>query len=199
MAQTRKMSTRNMVLGAVLTALVFMLQYMGSFVKFGPFSISLVLIPIVIGAATCGKWIGAWLGFVFGAAVLLNGDAAGFQALNLWGTNITVLAKGLLCGLLSSVAYEAVLGFCNKISLKNGRYIAVVVAAIVCPVVNTGVFILGCLIFLFNDLSAEAGGTNVLVHIITAYVTINFIIELAANIILSPVISRLVDIRKRKQ
>ena len=48
----KKMSTQTLVLGAVMTALVALLQYMGAFIKLGPFSITLVLIPIVIGAAT---------------------------------------------------------------------------------------------------------------------------------------------------
>ena len=82
MKTTNKMSTKNMVLGAILTALVILLQFMGSFIHLGPFSISLVLIPIVIGAATCGAGIGAWLGFVFGIVVLISGDAAAFLAVN---------------------------------------------------------------------------------------------------------------------
>ena len=59
--KTNKMSTNSLVFCAVMTAIVVILQFMGSFVKFGPFSISLVLIPIVIGAATCGAGAGAWL------------------------------------------------------------------------------------------------------------------------------------------
>ena len=82
MNTTNKMSTKNLVLGAILTALVILLQFMGSFIKLGPFSISLVLIPIVIGAATCGTGVGAWLGFVFGIVVLISGDAAAFLAVN---------------------------------------------------------------------------------------------------------------------
>ena len=67
--QVRRNKTEKLVLAALLTALVVLLQYLGAFVRFGPFSISLVLIPIVIGAATCGASIGAWLGFVFGVVV----------------------------------------------------------------------------------------------------------------------------------
>ena len=78
MTRSNKLATEKMVIGAILTALVVILQYLGSFIRFGPFSISLVLIPIVIGAATCGKLVGAWLGFMFGVAVLLSGDAAAF-------------------------------------------------------------------------------------------------------------------------
>ena len=60
----KKMSTRTMVVSALLTALVIILQFMGAAIKLGPFSVSLVLIPIAIGAITCGKMVGTWLGFV---------------------------------------------------------------------------------------------------------------------------------------
>ncbi|MBO5326582.1 MAG: ECF transporter S component, partial [Clostridia bacterium] len=66
MRKNQDLSLRKLTLGAMLTALVVVLQLVGSFIRFGPFSISLVLIPIVIGAATCGPYIGAWLGLVFG-------------------------------------------------------------------------------------------------------------------------------------
>ena len=50
-----KTKTANMVMCAILIALVVVLQSMGSFIRLGPFSVSLVLVPIVIGAAVCGK------------------------------------------------------------------------------------------------------------------------------------------------
>jgi thiamine transporter ThiT len=53
MTNSRRESTKKLVLGAVLTALVIVLQLLGAFIRFGPFSISLVLVPIVIGAALC--------------------------------------------------------------------------------------------------------------------------------------------------
>lgn len=97
--KTQKMSTQSLVLCAIMTALVIILQFMGAFIKLGTFSISLVLVPIVIGAAICGVGAGAWLGFVFGIVVLLSGDAAAFLAVSVPGTIITVLAKGTACGL----------------------------------------------------------------------------------------------------
>lgn len=41
-------STRMIATGAILTAIVIVLQYVGSFIRFGPFSISLVLIPTIV-------------------------------------------------------------------------------------------------------------------------------------------------------
>ncbi len=199
MTKTSKLSTRALVLGAILTALVFLLQYMGSFIKLGPFSISLVLIPIVIGAATCGTAIASWLGFVFGFAVLISGDAAAFLAVTVPGTIITVLSKGVLCGFFAAISYKAGLKVFAK--FKNGRYLAVIIAAIVCPVVNTGVFLICCSLFFMETLTEWAMAANhgggVVHYMIFVLVGINFIAELITNIILSPIVSRLIDIRNK--
>lgn len=199
MNTTRNLSTQKLVLGAILTALVLLLQYMGSFIKFGPFSISLVLIPIVIGAATCGTAVATWLGFVFGFAVLISGDAAVFLAVNVPGTIITVLLKGMLCGLMASLAYKGALKLFGK--FKSGQYIAVIASAIICPVVNTGVFLIGCLIFFMETIrewavAANLGG-DVGHYMIFVLVGINFIAELVTNIILSPIVTRLLKARNR--
>ena len=199
MTQTSKLSTRTLVLGAILTALVFLLQYMGSFIRLGPFSISLVLIPIVIGAATCGTGIAAWLGLVFGFAVLISGDAAAFLAVTVPGTFVTVLSKGVLFGFFAALTYKAGLKAFAK--LKNGRYLAVILAAIVCPIVNTGVFLICCSVFFMDTMiewaaAADLGG-NVVHYMIFVLVGVNFIAELVTNIILSPIVSRLIDIRNK--
>lgn len=192
MKNTKSMSTQTMVTGAVLTALVIILQLLGSFIKFGPFAISLVLIPIVIGTATCGKWIGAWLGFVFGLAVLLSGDATTFMVVNAPGTIITVLAKGTLCGLVSGLAYEGAM----KI-LKNNTYLSTLIAAVICPIVNTGVFLLGCIIFFMPTIIAWSGGSNVGTYMIVGLVGINFLVELAVNIVFSPIVVRILEAVKK--
>ena len=67
-------NTQKIVGLGLFTAIVIVLQLMGSFIRFGTFSISLVLVPVVIGAALYGAGAGAWLGFVFGVVVLLSGD-----------------------------------------------------------------------------------------------------------------------------
>lgn len=95
--------TRTVVGLGLLTAIVVVLQFVGATIKFGTFSISLVLMPIVIGAALYGVFAGAWLGLVFGVVVLLSGDAATFMAINPFGTIVTVLLKGILAGAVSGL------------------------------------------------------------------------------------------------
>lgn len=187
--QAKKMDTKTLALGAILTALVIVLQLMGSFIRLGMFSISLVLVPIVVGAALCGKYIGAWLGFVFGVVVLASGDATAFMAINIPGTIITVLLKGTLCGLCAGLIYDLV----SKINI----YAGVFAAAIICPIVNTGIFILGCLIFFLPTIKEWAGDQNLINYMIFGLGLLNFPVELGFNIVLSPVIVRLLSITKK--
>ena len=70
--------TVKLTTAGILTAVVIVFQFIGASIKFGTFSVSLVLIPIVIGAALCGKGVSTWLGLVFSVVVLLSGDAAAF-------------------------------------------------------------------------------------------------------------------------
>ena len=88
---TKKMSTQQMVMGAILAAIVIVLQYISLLIKIGPVTLTLVLIPVVIGAAHGGCGMGAWLGAVFGFAVLISGAAAPFDTINPLGAVITVM------------------------------------------------------------------------------------------------------------
>lgn len=196
MVKKEKMSTRTMVLGALLTAIVVVLQFAGASIRFGTFSVSLVLIPIVIGAITCGKTIGAWLGFVFGIVVLASGDAAPFWAVNTLGTITTVLAKGIACGFVSGLVYEIIFKLAGK------SYGSAIAAAIVCPIVNTGVFLIGCVIF-FMETVAEWGeglgfGSNVGQYMIVGLVGVNFLFEMAVNIVFAPAIAHIIKVASRK-
>ncbi len=187
-----KRRTENLAVGAILTALVVVLQLLGTFIRFGPFAISLVLIPIVIGAAICNYRIGAWLGFVFGVAVLLSGDATAFWVIHPVGTIVTVLLKGTLCGLFAGVVY--------KLLAKWNRYVAVIAAAVVCPVANTGVFLLGCKFFFMEAIKewgVASGFANATDYMFLGLAGGNFLVELGANVILSPVIFRVIGALKK--
>ena len=185
--------TRNMVGIALFTAIVVVLQLLAVGLRaLGLFSISLVLVPIVVGSAVYGWKGGAWLGFAFGAAVLLSGDAAAFLAVDVLGTIVTVLIKGTACGLVA--------GFVYKLLEKHGRLLAVVAAAVICPVVNTGIFLLGCQVFFLDTITewaAAYGFENVGTYMIFGLTGINFLIELGVNIVLSPVAARLIKLGKK--
>ena len=181
---------RTLVMGGILSALVVVLQYLGSFIKFGPFSVSLVLVPIIVGAAVCNEKISTWLGFLFGVIVLISGDAAPFLAISVAGTVTTVLLKGAVAGLCSGIVY--------RLFSKKNRYLAIIVSAIVCPVVNTGLFLLGARVFFYDTIAswgAEAGYLNTASYMILGLVGANFLFELGMNIVLAPIILRIIRIK----
>lgn len=185
--------TKKIVGIGLFTAIVLVLQFLGGSIRFGMFSISLVLVPIVVGAAVYGWQAGAWLGFVFGVAVLLSGDAAAFLAVDVFGTILTVLVKGTAAGLFTGLVYMILSRFMNK-------YISVFIAAVVCPVVNTGIFLLGCRLFFFETINAwgtAAGFANAASYMFIGLAGTNFLIELATNLFLSPVIVRLISFAKK--
>lgn len=184
--------TRQLTGMALFTAIVVVLQFLGAFIRFGPFSISLVLIPIVVGAAMYGAGAGAWLGFMFGMAVLLSGDAAAFMVVHAPGTVITVLLKGALAGFAAGAVFRAL--------EKFNTYAAVVVSAIVCPVVNTGIFLLGCRLFFFETVAswgAAAGFENAGTYMVVGLVGLNFVVEMAINIVMAPIVLRIIKFGKK--
>lgn len=183
--------TKSMVGVGLFTAIVVVLQFLGGGIKFGMFSISLVLVPIVVGSAIYGGKAGAWLGFAFGAAVLLSGDAAAFLVINPLATVLVVLVKGIACGLVAGLLY--------RLLEKLNRTIAVFAAAMICPMVNTGIFLLGCQFFFLETVAewgAALGYENAAAYMFLGLAGLNFLIELGVNIILAPVIVRLIRIGK---
>ena len=182
------MSNRYIASVGLLAAITIVLQLMGSFIKLGTFSVSLVLIPIVVTAALYGKNAGSFVGFVFGATVLLSGDAALFLGVNPIGTFITVLVKGILAGYLSGLVYEKL----------SGKF-KVILSAITCPLVNTGIFLIGCRLFFFDfikEMAGSSGYDNVLTFMLLALVGGNFIFELITNVLLSPMVVQIIKIRE---
>ena len=165
----------KMVGTGVLTAVVIVVYLLTMGISVGPFNITFALIPIVVGAALYGWATGGWLGLV------------------LPGTIITVLVKGAAAGLVPGLIYSAL--------EKKNRWAATICAAAAAPIVNTGIFLLGCLAFFMgtiNEWAAGAGIENAGIYMVTVFVGVNFLVELGANLLLSSVIVRIVDIVKNK-
>lgn len=184
-----KTKTQKVVGMGLFTAIIVALQMLASAIKFGPFSITLVLAPIVIGAALYGIGAGAWLGLTFGIMVLISGDAAAFLTINPIGTVITVIAKGMVAGIVAAVIYKAI--------EKKNKTVAVVAAGIACPIVNTGIFLIGCYLF-FQDWLIAVFGTTGFATVITGLVSVNFAVELGINMLLASVIVRIIDLGKKQ-
>ena len=185
---------------SLFTAIIVVLTLFCTFVKFGPVSITLALAPIIIGAAIYGAGAGAFLGLVFSAVVLLTGIFGwdgGFMlslmAISPLGLFVTVLVKGTAAGYIAGLTYRLI--------AKKSESRAVVAAGIVCPVVNTGIFVLCMFAFFLETLEgmAAANGQNMLVFIVLGLAGINFVIELLVNIALSSGITYIIRSQKNRR
>lgn len=184
--------TRRLVTAAMMTTLVIVFQLLATYTAFfGPFSTAIGLIPIAIGACICGPLVGAWLGLVFGIVVLATGGAALFFAFSIPGTIITVLLKGAGCGFIAGLAF--------KIFAPKLKFFAAIIASLLCPIVNTGIFLLGSAVFFMPHAQAigdmvgvDGAGFGVFIALAFA----NFIIELLMCGLLSPAFVRIIKIVK---
>ena len=180
----KKEQIKKMTTIALLIAMIVVLQFVGSMIPpiGGAFSISLVLIPIVVGAALYGPLAGAVLGAAFGIVTAINcatgADPGGqmvFQA-NPIVCILVVMSKAILAGTAAGWTYR----------LLGRGYVAMLCSAIVCPVVNTGVFLLSMLVFFKDVLTVWANGADIFVYMLSGIVLCNFVPELIINIVFSP-------------
>ncbi len=198
----------NMTQLAILVALVTVLQLLGTAIKIGAFPMSLVLVPIVIGACLLGVKAGAILGFTFGVVTMIMGILAldGFSHI-LWNAHpfwfVTLcLLKATAAGFVSALVYKAL----GQAFGGKKKLLQTVIASVCAPVVNTGIFVVGMLLFFFDTASelpsmfpdVFGGFDNTVKLVFVGLAGLNFVGELVINLVLSPAIVRIVDVVKKK-
>ena len=177
---------------ASIAAIVIVLQLLSLVVKIGPFAITLALIPIVVGAIIYGPLAGGILGFIMGFIVLVT-DANAFLAINIPATIFICLIKTTLAGVAAGWIYRGL--------EKKSQWLAIILASIAAPIVNTLVFVSLALPIFYTDLVlwAEANDyTNVISYVFLGMVGVNFLLEFSIDAILSPVVFRIVTILRKK-
>lgn len=178
--------TLKLTLGGIFAALVVIFQLISYTYKIGEFGMTVTLVPVVLGGALLGIKGGAALGGVFGVVVsicsIVGLDGGGNI---LFGTNppltlLVCLAKGVAAGAVAALIY--------KLTVSINSTLAAILSSAIAPIVNTGLFVASMFVFFKSTLAEWAGGTDVLVYTITVLVGINFIIEFALGILLSPLV-----------
>ena len=184
--------TKKLILLSVLTALVVVLSFVK--IPLGPFTVTLTLPVIVIGAALLGMWAGAWLGGVFAVMVFIIGDAAAFLAINIPATILVVMVKGIAAGLVAGLLY--------RILAKKNKTLAAIVSSIAAPLVNTGIFAIGGLLFFMPTIESWGlgfGYTSGIAYLFFGMIGLNFLVEFGIAAVLSPVIVRMIDLVSSKK
>lgn len=180
---------------SMLSAIIVILQFVsGLFPTPSGISISLVMIPIVIGAAIYGPKEGAFLGAFFGVAVILGyfcgiGSDNPYWIGNPLLTVIVCIIKGACAGFVSGLLFKLI----NKSKTNKSKIIGAYIASAVCPVINTGLFLVANYTIFKDVLITMAGGTNTFVFFVTILAGFNFLIEFSVSIIFAPAIIRILD------
>lgn len=181
----KNLDVQKLVLTSILASMVLVLHLISFITKIGIFQFQLALIPIIISSILLGPKTGGLLGFISALFILLSGEAATFWGMFPLGTVITVIVKGVCCGIVPGIKYRV---------MKKNQNLAVVASSISAPCVNTGLFVLGCIIFFLPGIKEkyDAG----IGFIFTGFIGINFFIEVAIVSILSPAIIKILKLSK---
>ena len=189
-------TAKNITVLGVLTAIIVVLQIFGSYFKIGTISLSFVLVPIVLGGILTGVICGTILGFIFGVITLIMGVVGADQFTFIlfsdhpFLTILTCIVKGSAAGFVSGLVY-------NLLKNKN-LTLATFAASAIAPIVNTGLFIVGafCMADTLNT-NFVAENSNVVYFIFIGCAGINFLVELAINLILAPTVCKIIKVVKR--
>ena len=146
-------TTRTLTQLALLTAVILVMAYTPlGYLRVGPLTMSLLTVPVAIGAMLVGPVGGAWLGLIFGLTSFMNAvngtgglTAFAFQYNPVFCFITRVVARvacGLCCGLLYKGAARL---------FKTHDKAACVVGALSAPLLNT-LFFMSCLLGFFYQL-----------------------------------------------
>ena len=194
MVKTKEKTIRLVSLG-ILSAIIIVLQVIATYFPTKPFAITLSLIPIIIGSALFDEKAGAFLGGVFSVVVItmcvIGADVGGAMV---WNANpfmcvLVCMTKGVMAGYVSGLVY--------RLLNKKSPIAATFVVGVSAPVVNTGIFILGLVLFFRPILSQWSGGSDMLYYILFGLTGLNFLVELGVNMILCPVVVKILEAVKK--
>ena len=183
---------------ALLTAVIMALHFSGIAIPAFGTKISLVLIPIALGSMLLGPAAGAILGFIYGMTVFVTLGVMHMDPFTGFLFDNTPVMAALICTVKTTAA-GLVAGWVYRVLSKKNVWLAVFVAAALVPTVNTGVFVLGCFL-IYSTISefAAGAGYSAVYFILILCAGINYLLELAINLIFSPALERLVRLLSKK-
>lgn len=182
--EKKRIDTKTIVLAGLLTALTILLQFLSTIIPTGV-NLNLALVPITLGAVLLGPYVGAFLGLVCGAVILLSPNTVTvFMAISPVGTILACLLKTTIAGLLA--------GFVAKAFKEKNDLLSAVLASIIVPLVNTLIFAIIAYFFFLEGL-----GLSDFWSIFTVLIGLNFLFEIVTNVIISPTTYKVINQIKR--
>lgn len=195
-------TAKNISYIAVLVALVVVLQCFGGNIKIAGLSLNLALVPIALGAILFGPTLGSVLGLICGFIILIYG-VTGNEPFTFYLFSQNPVMTILLCLVKTTLAGFAA-GWAYKLIAKKNKWIAVFVSSALVPIVNTGVFAIGCFIILdtvvayLNAVGLDTTGLSAFYIVFVIVITWNFFIELLTSLVLAPAVATVTRVVERQ-
>ena len=192
--EPKKFSTKQLVEMALLTAIIILLAFTPiGYIRMPGLEITLIVVPVTVGAVTLGPAAGAVLGAVFGITSFIqcfgmSGFGAALLGINPVFTCVVCIVPRLLMGWLTGCIYQGLK------KAKKLRGASVALANLAGPILNTVLF-MGTLVALFyqteyiQGVAQSHGATNALMFE-AELVGVNGIVEAAACFVAGSAISK---------
>lgn len=192
--EKKKFSTKQFVEMALLTAIIVLLAFTPiGYIRTLGLEITLIVVPVTVGAVTLGPAAGAVLGAVFGITSFIqcfgmSPFGAVLLGINPFSTFIVCVVSRVLMGWLTGLIYQGL----QKV--KPVRKISVVIANLCGPLLNT-FFFMGTLIMFFyrteyiQGLAESMGASNALAFVV-AFVGVNGVVEAAVFFVVGSAVSK---------
>ena len=193
-----RMSARELTTLGLLTGVLLLMSVtpLGYFHTFG-LDISLMMVPVAIGAVLMGPKAGAWLGLIFGATSFYQA-VTGSSAFSTMLFNINPICAFLLCiptrvlmGFLTGVIFKAA----QKVDKK--KTVCYFVGGFFAAFLNT-LFFMGVLLICYwntefiQGINETLGGLNPLMFVV-AFVGVNGALEMPSSCIVGGIVSKAVN------
>ena len=188
----KKQNLFKLVLVGLFIAIMMVMNFTPlGYITTGLFSITLMTIPVALGAACTGVWGGTVLGVVFGLTSFLQAFGIGFMidpsAATLFNTSplaytVTCFVPRITVGIISALIFKA-FEKADKVNI-----LAFILSAASVPVLNTFLF-MGFYAVLYKN--TVLGGASVTAVILSA-LGINFLVEFAVTLIAGVAINKTV-------
>jgi predicted membrane protein len=189
--------TKKLVLAAVITAIILLLGFTPlGYIKIATIEVTILMIPVVIGAMLLGPAYGAFFGFVFGATSFLQCFGlslfgATMLSVNPFFTFICTIVPRVLMGWLSGLIFQALS------RVDKTKIVSFIVTSISGALLNT-IFFTTCFLLFFRNANLEGMSLDLsafsIIDIILMLVTFNAILEIIICGVIGTALSKVLAI-----
>ena len=176
-----KFSTKYLVEMALLVAIILLMAFTPiGYIKTAGLEITLIVVPVAVGAVTLGPTAGAILGGVFGITSFIQ--CFGMSQFGALLPFLVCVPTRILMGWLTGLIYHGL----RKTKIPSAA--SVTIASLCCPLLNT-TFFMGTLVTLFASTMRESFGMGKVLPFIFAFVGVNGVVEAIVCFVVGTAIS----------